>query len=49
MGRDVAIATRYSNSFILCIISITRITTKRFSKTIGLAMRYSIHTEICNY
>lgn len=49
MWREVAIAMSYNNGFMLCIISITRIATKKSSKVVGPAIKSSIHTESCNY
>lgn len=49
MKKQVVVAIRYNNSIILCIISIARITNKKFSKAIGLAMRYSIYAKSYTY
>lgn len=39
----------YNNSFILCIISITKIASKGFFEVVSLAMKYNIYIESCTY
>lgn len=47
MRGEVAVVTRYKNNFILYIISITRIATKKSFKAINISMRYNIYVESC--
>lgn len=49
MSREISVITRYSNGFMLYIINITRLITKKSFKAIGPAIKCSIYTKNYNY